>query len=311
MSDHAWRRDALGGSDAAALVGVDPFKTAGDVFCEKTGRVPLVEEEAGGVNARALGSALEPVLLDAVEHRLRRPLARQVWYRHPSAPMACSVDGIALDAPALLVDAKTAGLLGPLSPLLAAYGEDGSDEVPESVTVQIHHSLAVLDAQPDLPRIEEAWIPALLGGRGFRCYRIRRDDRLVRELVTLEAEWWERHVVGDRCPPDDPPSLPTLRALRRRAEIPVRALDEVLVGEWLHAKQVKAQAEKLEETCRRFVLTDLGDGEVGECVHGRVTYYAHERTAPACKRCGHREAPVEVRTLRHKAAPAPGARKVA
>jgi predicted phage-related endonuclease len=26
MSDQAWRRDALGGSDAAALVGVDPYR---------------------------------------------------------------------------------------------------------------------------------------------------------------------------------------------------------------------------------------------------------------------------------------------
>jgi hypothetical protein len=299
-----WRRDVLGASDAPSLVGVDPFRTAGDTWAIKTGRLPLLEEEAGGMNARALGSALEPLLLDAVEHRLRRPLARQVWYRHPTAPMACSVDGLALDAPPLLVDGKTAGLLGPSSPLLAAYGDDGTDDVPESVNVQIHHTFAVLDAQPDVPRIEEAWIPALLGGRGFRCYRIRRDDRLVRELVDLEVEWWRDYVERDRCPPDDPPSLPVLRAMRRRVEIPARPLDEVLVGEWLHAKAVKAQADKLEETTRRFVLADLGDGEVGDCEYGRVTYFESERA-------GYTVAPTRVRSLRFKAAPAPGARKVA
>jgi predicted phage-related endonuclease len=300
MTDFAWRRDALGGSDAAALVGVDHFKTAGDIWAEKTGRVPLQEDDPTGVDARALGSTLEPLLLDALERRLNRTLARQVWYRHPTAPLACSVDGIALDAPAFLADGKTAGLLGP-SPSLGAYGDDGTADVPESVTIQVHHSFAVLDAQPDVPRITEAWIPALLGGRGFRCYRIPRNDDLVRVLVDLEADWWHRFVAADRCPPDDPPSLATLRILRRRAEIPARPLDPVLVGEWLHAKAVLKQADQLEETCRRFVLADLGDGEAGDCVHGRVTYFESDRAGYSVK-------PTRVRTLRFKAAPA-GARK--
>jgi predicted phage-related endonuclease len=303
MTDYAWRRDALGGSDAAALVGVDHYKTAGDIWAEKTGRVPIQDGDPTGLDARVLGSTLEPLLLDALERRLNRTMARQVWYRHPSAPMACSVDGIALDAPAFLADSKTAGLLGPASPLLSAYGDDGTDDVPESVAIQVHHSFAVLDAQPDVPRITEAWIPALLGGRGFRCYRIVRDDALVRELLNLEADWWDRYVVGDCCPPDDPPSLPTLRAMRRRAEIPARALDPVLVGEWLQAKAVKQQAEQFEETCRRFVVANLGDGEVGDCVHGHVTYFESNRAGYTVK-------PTRVRTLRCKAAPT-GARKVA
>lgn len=278
-----------------ALLGVDPFKTAGDCWAEKTGRLPIADDDEHGVNARTIGSALEPVLLDAVERRLHRPLARQVFYRHPTAPMACSVDGIALDAPAVLADAKTAGLLG-ASRLLDAYGDDGTDDVPESVLLQVHHSFAVLDAQPDVPRVVEAWIPALLGGRGFRCYRILRDDDLVAELVDMETDWWDRYVVGNTCPPRDPPSLTTLRAYRRRADAPAKIIDPVLVGEWLQAKAVKTKAEEFEETCRRFVLADLDDAEVGQCALGRVTYY---ETA----RAGYTVAPSTVRTLRFKATP--------
>jgi len=269
----AWRRTALGASDAPALVGVDPYRSAGDVWAEKTGRYVHQADDAG--DAAKIGSALEPVLLDIVQARLGRLLARQVFYRHPELPLAASVDGVALDGdPGVLVEAKTAGLLSASAPLVAAYGDEGSDEVPQSVTIQVAHQLAVLDAQPDVPHVTDVFVPALLGGRGFHCYHLRRDDDLMAELVQWETEWWERHVVGDRCPPDDPPSLPVLRAFRRRADAPAVPLDEATVAAWLAARDAKRQAEDAEDAARRNLVVLLDDAEAGECALGRVSYRA-------------------------------------
>jgi hypothetical protein len=280
MSGETWRRDALGSSDAPALVGVDPFRTAGDVWAEKTGRYqPPPTPES--VDARQLGDVLEPLLLGAVERRLRlpRPTARRLFYRHPELPLAASVDGLALDRePPLLIEAKTAGLLGP-SPLLAAYGDDRTDEVPDSVVVQVHHQLAVLDAQPELARrIGVAVVPALLGGRGFRCYVVPREQALVDELAALEADWWARYVVADVCPPAEPPSLGVLKTFRRRADAPVVLLDEQTVGDWLAARDALRAAETAEETAKRRIILALGDGELGACSLGRVSYKASARS---------------------------------
>jgi predicted phage-related endonuclease len=290
--DAPWRRDCLGGSDAPALVGVDPFRTAGDVWAEKTGRLPMsTADSETEIDPKTLGTALGPLLVDYAARRLGKPVAAEVYYRHPSAPMGCSVDGICFD-PGVLIEAKTTGILGPAHPQIAPnYGDDGTDEVPESVLIQTHHSLAVLDAQPDVPRIGEILVPVLIGGRGLRCYRIVRDDALVTQLLELETDWWTQYVEGDRCPPDDPPSLTTLRRMERKPDAPTRVVDNTYVAEWQQAKAVLKQAEKIEEMSRRLVLADLGDGEIGECALGRLTYRAVHRAA-------YTVAPSIVRTLR-------------
>jgi predicted phage-related endonuclease len=276
-----WRRDALGGSDAPAICGVDPFQTAGDVWAKKTGRVPSTRaNEAGEVTPMALGSAIGPLLVAHAGAQLRRRIVQQeVWYRHPTAPMAVSVDGLATEAPGVLIEAKTAGLLGPLPAYALAYGDDGTDDVPAAVNVQVHHAFAVLAAQPELPPIREAIVPVLLGGRGVHCYRITRDDQLVEQLLALETEWWADHVVADRCPTNDPPSLAILRDRPRVALGPPVPLDPIIVNEWLAAKMVAKQAAENEEHIRRMILSALGDGETGECDLGRVTYTAQQRAA--------------------------------
>jgi hypothetical protein len=301
MSSQPWRRDALGASDAPALVGVDPWHTAGDVWAEKTGRLPAEESPAqsGSLDVRALGSAIAPLLLDVASVRLGFQFTREVWFQHPTRPLACSVDGLALPA-GILVEAKTVGLLG-RSPVQDEYGEQGTDEIPEAVNVQVHHSFAVLDAQPDLPPVRVAFVVALLGGRGVQVYRVERDDGLVTELAEYESDWWADHVMADRCPPADPPTLPVLKRLRRWPEMPAVPLSNTNVQAWLNAKdQVKA-AEKAEEEMRRLVLTGLGDSEHGICKLGRVSY-------KASKRAGYTVAEQTVRTLRFAAAKQDGRR---
>lgn len=280
MSDELlWRRDCLGSSDAPAVVGVDPFRSAGDVFLEKRGRLPAVPEE-GELGPMALGKVLEPALLDVAAQRLGVPLARQIWYKHPTAPLACSIDGLALEAsPPTLIEAKTCGILNRPSALLAAYGEDGTDDVPDSVLIQVQHEFNVLAAQPDLPPIRDALVVALLGdGRGLRTYRLQFNPDLGEQLIGIELEFWRDYVEQDIAPPEAP-SLQTLRALpRRRTTAPV-PIDPVITSEWLHARAIAKQAIENEETARRFLLAELGDAEDGMCVHGRLSYHATARKA--------------------------------
>jgi predicted phage-related endonuclease len=270
-----WRRDVLGASDAPAVVGTDPFRTVVDLWAEKTGRIPSGSDHDGAVlNQRSIGSALEPLLLQAAARDLGVPLAPQVWYRHPDAPLGCSVDGLALEAtPPTLVEAKTCGILNRPSRLLAAYGEDGTDEVPESVLIQVTHALVVLAAQPNLPPIRDALVMALLGdGRGLRRYHVAFDPALAEELLGAELDFWRKHVEADERPRDEPPSMATLQAWRRRADVSAVPVDPVIMLEWLAARAAAKQAVANEDTFKRMLLAELGDAEAGSCEHGRITY---------------------------------------
>ena len=71
------RRTGIGGSDVGAIVGVDPFRTAMDVFLEKTDRVtpdttPIMER----------GTRLEPIVRELYVERTGHKLKKARFRRH-------------------------------------------------------------------------------------------------------------------------------------------------------------------------------------------------------------------------------------
>ncbi|HRR40229.1 MAG TPA: YqaJ viral recombinase family protein [Syntrophales bacterium] len=68
------RRKHLGSSDVAAILGVDPFKNAYDVWLEKTGKVDSSDISS---EAAEIGNALETGILNLAERRLGKILRNQ------------------------------------------------------------------------------------------------------------------------------------------------------------------------------------------------------------------------------------------
>jgi len=74
----------------------------------------------------------------------------------------------------------------------AKFWEEG---VPYWYESQVIHQLAVTNRQ-------WADVAALIGGQEYRCYRIKRDDDLVQEVIKLEDAFWNS-VVERIQPPAD------------------------------------------------------------------------------------------------------------
>ena len=120
------RRLGLGGTDVAAVVGLNPYRTAWDVWAEKVG---LVEPpELDHVPAVRWGKVLEPTIAETWAGNDRRvdlvePGSVLV---HPERPwLRGTPDRLAVDQ-ALVLEIKTAGLRQ--APF---WGESGTDEIPE------------------------------------------------------------------------------------------------------------------------------------------------------------------------------------
>lgn len=191
------RRHGIGGSDAGAILGLNPYRTPLDVWQEKTGRVEppdLSDNEAvrwGEILEDAVAS--EYALREGVKvRRVNRTLV------HPEHPwMLAHLDRTVVGKRRVL-EVKTAG-----AHMAGEWGEPGTDQVPEYHLAQIVHYLAVTG-------YESADLAVLIGGRDFRVYHIQRDEELIQALIEAERDFWR--LVETDTPPE--PTSPAEAAKR-------------------------------------------------------------------------------------------------
>lgn len=260
------RRGYIGSSDCAAIMGLDPYRSAADVWLEKTGRV----DGFAGNDATDAGTLLEGAVLDWASKTLH-PYARDVFKVYGAR--CANLDGIrpaSVDDP-FIVEAKTTGIVGPAD---SAYGEEGTDELPDRVLIQVHHQFGVCGEGYRI-----AWVPVLIGGVGFRMYRVDRNGDLVATVVEAAEKFWRDYVAADLQPLDYKPSLDVLKRMRRVAKL-VRVIDAELGENMIVSRAVRLQAEKDEQQAQAEMLSAMGDAEVADLGDGRIiTYFEFERKA--------------------------------
>lgn len=179
------RRAGLGGTDAAAILGLSPWANPLQVWLEKRGEgVPRPDSEA-----MYWGRALE----DPIARRYMEVTGRRVWnpervYRHKEHPMLIGTpDRLSLDD-ARGLEVKTAS-----DRFAHEWGEPGTDAIPQHYVVQCLHYMSVVDV--------DLWdVAVLIGASDFRVYTIRRNRDLEQAITTRLTEWWTRHIVGGERP---------------------------------------------------------------------------------------------------------------
>lgn len=182
------RKTGIGSSDAAAAIGLCPYKSQLELWLEKTGRAPAVEAEPED-GPMYWGTLLEPYVATAYTQRTGRKVRRlNAVLQHPTFPfMLANIDREVVGSQEVQVlECKTAGEFG------ARLWREG---VPEYVQLQVQHQLAVTGKQV-------ADVAVLLCGQKLEIHRIERDEEVIARLVVLEANFWE-HVVQDAPPPAD------------------------------------------------------------------------------------------------------------
>lgn len=191
----AWlsiRQSGIGSSDAAAAVGLHPYKSPLELWMEKTGRQPGNAEPNHDDKLTSplhWGQVLEPIVAEHYArhtgHRVQRVNAILQHVEHPWMLANLDREIVGNDAVQIL-ECKTAGLFG------AKLWKDG---VPEYVQLQVMHQLAVTGQYA-------ADVAVLLGGHELQIHRIERDEVMIQQLIALERQFWD-HVENDTPPPAD------------------------------------------------------------------------------------------------------------
>lgn len=253
----AWRRQGIGGSDAAAICGISPWRSRLEVWADKLGALPASEE----TEAMRWGTLLEDVIAGEVERTTPGLQLHRVAHmvRHPGHYwMLANIDRAAvLDGRCGVYEGKTTG----------AWSADGwaDGQIPDQYLLQGQHYLAVTG----LPYVLYA---VLIGGQRLQTGVVDRDDELIDHLVELEHEFWFDHVLTGRPPPPDG-SKATTDLLAHLWDVqPGKTVtvdrDETLglLAERAHWVTLQRDAEQARATVENRLKLLVGDGE--EAVDG-------------------------------------------
>ena len=183
------RQGGIGSSDAAAAVGLCPYKSQLELWMEKTGRTPVEDAPPGMDDPRYWGTLLEPYVAVAYSQQTDRKVRKvNAVLQHPTFPyMLANIDREVVGCPDVqILECKTAGEWG------SKLWRDG---VPEYIQLQVQHQLAVTNQQA-------ADVAVLLCGQRLEIHRIERDEEVIARLMVLEARFWQ-FVTTDTAPPAD------------------------------------------------------------------------------------------------------------
>ncbi|WP_158898717.1 YqaJ viral recombinase family protein [Burkholderia sp. L27(2015)] len=187
----AVRKNGIGGSDAAAAVGLSPYMSPLELWLIKTGRDTHLPRPDPDDTTEPIywGTLLEPIVAAAYTKQTGNRVRRiNAVLQHPTVSfMLANLDREIVGVPDVqILECKTAGEFG------ARLWRDG---VPEYVQLQVQHQLAVTGKRA-------ADVAVLLCGQQLGVHRIERDDELIARLIPLEAQFWQ-YVTSDTPPPSD------------------------------------------------------------------------------------------------------------
>lgn len=176
------RQKGIGGSDIGAILGLNKYKTAFEVYLEKTEPILNIGEQS---ESAYWGDQFEEVVAKEFEKRTGKKVRRdRRHFQNKKYPfMIANIDRRVVGENSIL-ECKTA------NQYLAKEWEE--EEVPASYLVQVQHYLAVTGAA-------KGYIAVLIGGQKFIWKEVERDDELIEYIIEAEKEFWK--MVQEKTPP--------------------------------------------------------------------------------------------------------------
>ena len=188
LSHEEWlklRKSGIGGSDAGAIMGVNPYRSIFDVYNDKTSdEISLADNEAMR-QGRDLEEYVAKRFTEETGLKVRRS---NMMYRNSQNPfMIADVDRLVVGEDAGL-ECKTAN----------AYAADNwaDGKVPLHYIMQCMHYMAVTG--------RKSWyIAVLIMGKEFKYTKITWDDEIIKSMIEVERSFWYKNVVSGILPAPD------------------------------------------------------------------------------------------------------------
>lgn len=265
------RKNGIGGSDVASIMGLNKYSSPLNVWLVKTGR----EESPDLSDNQAVewGNRLEDAVADkfADEHpelTVRRRNATMVSIERPWA--FANIDRWVTDGKGNvgILEVKTVG---------SRRAADWDNGVPLYYLTQVMHYMSVTGYQ-------YAWVAVLIGGQEFREYYIERDQQDIQAINDAVDTFWRDFVETDTAPAligNDPEANALLSQHSDPSQEFIAMLDED-VSMLDELQEIKDQMDDLRhrKTLIENQIKDLiGDNKGIETETKRITWVRSTRSS--------------------------------
>lgn len=282
MSREDWlleRRKSIGGSDAGAILGLNPYRSPYAVWAEKTGRLPEREDNEAMRQGRDLEAYVAQRFMEKSGKRVER---YNYLLRSSEAPrLHASIDRRVIGERSGL-ECKTASALS-----MRSYA---GGQFPESYYVQCVAYLAVTGW-------ERWYLAALVLNKAFFIYQLTtlpNDEKPEwcessvfvprQEIDGLKAcisDFWESCVAADVPPAADGTdstgeTLRTIYPGGEDGEIDLFGREKDLEQYFILAGEKKG-IERDMERIRQTIMEDMGDTQRASCGSFRISWPVQER----------------------------------
>lgn len=251
----------VGGSDVPVILGLNPWKTALELYGEKRGELEP-QDLSANENVEA-GVILEDGIATLTERRMGRRLGRDIKLRrcnltlsHPKYPwLTCHIDRDVVGEDRG-VEIKNVGARAAMH-----WGEEDTDQIPDYYLPQPHTYMLVKDYP--------VWtVSGYFGGSDLRLYEIARDREFEGLIVEETHKFWHEHVLKGIPPAFDPGHPAATRALKRiypgtnGAELIADAGLEHWKSVLQESDELAKRYEKSAELAKLHLLGAMGDAAI-------------------------------------------------
>lgn len=184
-----YRKGGIGGSDVAAIMGLNSYASPLEVWLEKTGRKE--PEDLSEKEAVEWGNILEDVVADKFK---REHEGEFDVYRKNAMLVSKDRPWAFANLDRYIVDRKTKkkGVLE-IKTVGAYRASDWDDGVPVYYLTQVTHYLSVTG-------FDFAYVAVLIGGQKYREYLIERDEEDIKVVNEHVDTFWHEFVETDTAP---------------------------------------------------------------------------------------------------------------
>lgn len=192
MSKFEWRKrrkEGIGGSDAAGVLGLNPYKSSISVYMDKIDEVQVRNSYEDEVSYRMeLGNKLKNFVANEFMLKTNKKV-RNVngILKNDKYPFALANIDRAIVGEKAFLECKVTN----------SYSKKfWQKEVPIYYQVQCYHYMAVTGAT-------HCYIAVLIGNEDLVIHKIERNEELINQIMDLEKSFWDKCVLGNSLPIPD------------------------------------------------------------------------------------------------------------